>query len=81
MLLHRDDQGAPQLPVAELKLPMLAGAGLGGCIMVLVRTEGAEEVRGLLEKAYYGPEGIEPQLFVCQPAWGSQVLTSIEART
>jgi len=57
----------------------LAGAGLGGCIMVLVRTDGAEEALKLLEREYYGPEGIEPQLFICQPSRGSQVLTSIEA--
>jgi N-acetylgalactosamine kinase len=59
----------------------LAGAGLGGCIMVLVRSDGAEGALKLLEREYYGPEDIEPQLFVCQPSWGSQVLTAIEAGT
>jgi N-acetylgalactosamine kinase len=59
----------------------LAGAGLGGWIMVLVRNEGADKVRDLLEREYYGPEGIEPELFVCQPSRGSQVLTSTNAGT
>ena len=57
----------------------LAGAGLGGCIMVLVRTEGVDRVHETLEKEYYEPEGIEPQLFVCEPSRGSQVLTSLDA--
>jgi len=57
----------------------LAGAGLGGCIMVLVEDGGEEEVRHALERDYYEPEGIEPQLFACRPSTGSQVLTSVEA--
>ncbi len=56
----------------------LAGAGLGGCIMVLVRNHGAQEAQALLEASYYEKEGMEPQLFVCRPSSGSRVLTSVE---
>jgi N-acetylgalactosamine kinase len=56
----------------------LAGAGLGGCIMILLREEGVERVRRILEREYYEPEGIKPELFVCRPSTGSQVLTSVE---
>ena len=56
----------------------LSGAGLGGCVMILVRSDAAEDVRELLETSYYLPREIPPQLFVCQPSRGSQVLTSVE---
>jgi N-acetylgalactosamine kinase len=56
----------------------LSGAGLGGCVMILVRTDSAPKLQEVLEGTYYIPRNIEPQLFVCQPSRGSQVLTSIE---
>jgi len=57
----------------------LAGAGLGGCIMVLVRDGFEDAVQEVLRKRYYEPRGIIPQVFVCRPSRGSQLLTSIEA--
>jgi len=57
----------------------LAGAGLGGCIMVLVENERIGEALDLLEREYYLPRGLEPEAFVCQPARGSQVFTTVEA--
>jgi len=57
----------------------IAGAGLGGCIMVLVRDEAAAGLRAALERAYYGPRGFEPAMFLCQPATGSRVLTTLPA--
>jgi len=59
----------------------LAGAGLGGCMMVLARVEAAEAVRGALEREYYTPMEIPPCTFVCQPARGSHVLTSLAIET
>ena len=56
----------------------LSGAGLGGCVMILLESAHADAVRKALEETYYEPRGIEPQLFVCQPSRGSQVLTSVE---
>jgi hypothetical protein len=57
----------------------LAGAGLGGCIMVLARQDRAEAARETLRREYYEPRGIEPRMFICRPSRGSQILTSIEA--
>lgn len=66
----------PQVAGAQL-----AGAGLGGCIMILVEDGGEDEVRRALQSNYYEPQGIEPQLFTCRPSTGSQVLTSVETWT
>jgi N-acetylgalactosamine kinase len=57
----------------------LAGAGLGGCIMVLARREGAEQTMAELTRTYYEPRGFEPRMFLCRPSHGSSVLTSVEA--
>jgi galactokinase len=57
----------------------LSGAGLGGCIMVLVRKDCADELGAALVRDYYEPQDVEPRMFVCQPSQGSQVLTSVEA--
>jgi galactokinase len=57
----------------------LAGAGLGGCIMVLARRDATEEVMRALTRTYYEPRSFAPQMFVCRPSHGSQVLTSVEA--
>jgi len=57
----------------------LAGAGLGGCIMVLVQRDAVEQAQRTLELQYYEPAGIEPGMFVCEPSRGSQVLTTVGA--
>jgi N-acetylgalactosamine kinase len=52
----------------------LAGAGLGGCMMVLAR---AEEVTRLVENLttqYYKPQGKSPAILLCRPIGGSSVL-------
>ncbi|MFP4029279.1 MAG: galactokinase family protein [Candidatus Brocadiia bacterium] len=56
----------------------LAGAGLGGCIMVLLERGAEEHVREVLVEKYYEPANIEPQLFVCEPSRGSRVLTTLQ---
>ena len=43
----------------------IAGAGLGGCIMVLVRNEAVEAVRRALGAKYYRPRGLEPAAMPC----------------
>jgi N-acetylgalactosamine kinase len=43
----------------------IAGAGLGGCIMVLARKESVEEVRKALVKHYYRPAGLKPAVIPC----------------
>ena len=57
----------------------LAGAGLGGCIMVLARKTAIEEAQKVLLSSYYEPAGVEPRMFVCEPSSGSRVLTTIES--
>ncbi len=57
----------------------LAGAGLGGCIMVLTQNEHAEGVQDALRRQYYEAEAVEPQMFVCRPGRGSRTLTSLDA--
>jgi len=52
----------------------LAGAGLGGCIMVLVRTEAVEPLSQALTTRYYEANGLEPALYTCYQAGGSGVL-------
>jgi N-acetylgalactosamine kinase len=56
----------------------ISGAGLGGCIMVLVETDRLEQLQNRMREEYYEPVDVEPQMFVCRPAGGSRVLTSRE---
>ncbi|MGQ9576019.1 MAG: GHMP family kinase ATP-binding protein [Thermoguttaceae bacterium] len=43
----------------------IAGAGLGGCIMVLSRRESVEAVRRALTAQYYRPRGLQPAVMPC----------------
>jgi galactokinase len=51
----------------------LAGAGLGGCIMVLCRNEATERLREAMIRGYYAPAGREPQVEPCVPVEGSGI--------
>jgi len=52
----------------------LAGAGLGGCMMVLARRDAVPALREALTSRYYEPEGTFPSIFVCRPIAGSGLL-------
>ena len=65
------------LQCAGVRGAQLAGAGLGGCIMILARKDAAEQVEEELERSYYEPREIEPRTFICQPAAGSRVYTTV----
>jgi galactokinase len=52
----------------------LAGAGLGGCMMLLVREEAVRSVSAALEEQYYRPEGKPVSILHCRPISGSSVL-------
>ena len=52
----------------------LAGAGLGGCMMVLAKSEAVESLTQLLTARYYEANGLEPALYTCYQAGGSGVL-------
>ncbi|MFW6108709.1 MAG: galactokinase, partial [bacterium] len=51
----------------------LAGAGLGGCIMVLTRQDAVEALERAMVERYYEPAGREPQVQVCLPVEGSGI--------
>jgi N-acetylgalactosamine kinase len=52
----------------------LAGAGLGGCMMVLAAEEAIPELRRQLNVRYYEPSGIEPSILVCRPVAGAGLM-------
>jgi len=43
----------------------LAGAGLGGCVMILARKDSVPKVRKVLAARYYRPRGLEPAAVPC----------------
>ncbi|MBM4458075.1 MAG: galactokinase [Chloroflexi bacterium] len=53
----------------------LAGAGLGGGAMALVRDDCVGELEKQLIRRYYEPAGLEPAVLSCVPIAGSGVLT------
>jgi N-acetylgalactosamine kinase len=52
----------------------LAGAGLGGCMMLLVHEKAVPVVCTAMEKRYYRPEGRPVSILQCRPISGSSVL-------
>ena len=52
----------------------LSGAGLGGCVMILVKEDAVDKVIETLEQEYYRPRGLENGITVCVPVKGSGVL-------
>lgn len=52
----------------------ISGAGLGGCLMVLARSDAADSAARALVKEYYEPNGIPPEIFPCTPSAGSGIL-------
>lgn len=56
----------------------IAGAGLGGCIMVLVKEGTLESLEKALIERYFNPEGRTPCIFVCHLTAGSGLLAQGE---
>lgn len=52
----------------------LAGAGLGGCMMILAAAESLPQVLETLENEYYAPRKITPEMHVCSPVAGAGLL-------
>jgi N-acetylgalactosamine kinase len=52
----------------------LAGAGLGGCMMVLARTDALPRLQEALTAQYYQPYGKTPAVLIGKPIAGSGVL-------
>lgn len=53
----------------------LSGAGLGGCIMVLVRDDAVDELTRTLGERFYSSRGIQPDVTVCAPTKGSGLIS------
>ena len=53
----------------------LAGAGLGGCMMVLARKHAVPDVMRRLEREYYEPNGLEPGTTAFTPIAGCSALS------
>jgi len=49
----------------------LAGAGLGGCMMVLAREDAVEPLRSRMIEGYYAPRRLTPDISVCTSIAGS----------
>ena len=49
----------------------LAGAGLGGCMMVLLHRDSIADLTEVLDKNYYRQLGIAPRLLQCRPIAGA----------
>ncbi len=55
----------------------ILGAGLGGCILVLIPLNFVDSYAQLERKMiqeYYDPMGLEPEMFACRPVAGSRVV-------
>ncbi len=52
----------------------MLGAGLGGCMAVLVHKDNADRAIELLTREYYEPAGFSPEIFRCRPVAGSRVV-------
>ena len=52
----------------------LAGAGLGGCMMVLTPRDAVSKLIHNLTERYYHPHNKPPTMLICRPVAGSNVL-------
>ena len=52
----------------------LAGAGLGGCMMVLVRAGALDGLLARLKKEFYQPRKLPVDVHVCTPVAGAGLL-------
>lgn len=52
----------------------ILGAGLGGCILVLISRDKYPELETRMVRDYYEPMGLQPEMFACRPVAGSRVV-------
>jgi galactokinase len=52
----------------------LAGAGLGGCVMILARKSAVPRIRATLAREYYRPLGLHPAVWRVQPVAGGGII-------
>ena len=84
---HRRPVGFPFDRMVDLALDVegvvgaqLAGAGLGGSMMVLARSDAVSRLRASLRTHYYEPYGQPPAMLLCEPIAGSGVLLMDDSR-
>jgi N-acetylgalactosamine kinase len=53
----------------------LSGAGLGGCVMILVHHNCVASLEQKLTRDYYQPRQLKPRIYVCQPVQGAGLLS------
>ncbi len=53
----------------------LAGAGLGGCMMIVARTAALERIETALSDGFYAPRGLSCDLEVCTPVAGAGLMS------
>ena len=56
------------------ELKQLAGAGLGGCVLILVENDKAESVLKRLNEEFYDRLNLPHSAFICKPSEGSKVI-------
>lgn len=52
----------------------ILGAGLGGCILILIPRNCYSQIEKTMIQDYYEPMGLEPEIFTCKPVAGSRVV-------
>lgn len=52
----------------------LSGAGLGGCVMILVHRDSVDALEHTLVENYYLPRQLAPRVYTCQPVEGAGLL-------
>lgn len=53
----------------------ILGAGLGGCILVLIPADGYSALERQMIRDYYEPRNLQPDMFACRPVAGSRVIS------
>jgi N-acetylgalactosamine kinase len=51
--------------VNSLAGAQIAGAGLGGCIMILAKKDGIKQMKKQLKDKYYMPRNLDPEIISC----------------
>ena len=52
----------------------LAGAGLGGCVMILADSSAVSRVRTALARSYFSPLGMSPAVWQVRPVNGGGII-------
>jgi len=60
--------------IPGVKGAKLTGAGLGGCVLILVQKEYAEETLEILNTKYYRARNLPEAAFICKPTNGAEFI-------